>query len=219
MNKKYILKLSEQIYTKKEYNFLDAIEGNYSYKSNFRFLIVYAKITKEELYTIFEGLLKEVLIYKCDKYYIIIYHNKERINIINYVDALSEDFGYNINIFEGCLVDKKEINLFLEFIKIYNKNVNSFTYSTIGKFILNSSFEKQELCLLKELILSKYFKDIQFVQFVFTLFDNNLNVSKSAKDAYLHRNTVNNKLANFENDTTLVLQNFKDAIVVYTLLK
>ena len=68
-------------------------------------------------------------------------------------------------------------------------------------------------------MLNKYLNDNQFMKFLYALFENNLNVSKTAKNVFMHRNTVNNKLASFENDTTLVLQNFKDAIVVYELLK
>ena len=65
----------------------------------------------------------------------------------------------------------------------------------------------------------EYLKDKSFTILVKTLFKNNLNISKTANDLYMHRNTLNNKLASLERDTTLSIQNFVNAIAIYELLK
>ena len=214
------LKIKEQVMTEKEKCFVKFLENKCEYKQNFRFLFVYTKINKENLYSMFDGLLKDVLVIGCEKYSIIVYHSKERVILNNYLDALSEDFGFKINVFEGFLVNKELTENFKKFILIYEKYYkNNYIYSSVSNLILNNDLNKEELNLIKKLLLSKFLKDVQFEKFIIALFENNLNVSKTAKDIYMHRNTVNNKLANFENDTTLILQNFKDAIVVYQLLK
>lgn len=214
------LKIKKQMLNEKEQRFISFLQRKGEYNNNFRFLFIYSNLNKESLFSMFEVLLKDILIIECEKYAIVIYHNKERINLENYLDALSEDFGYKIKIFEGFLVTKENSFKFIDFINIYNKyNKNVLMYSSISHFILKYNFNYDELKIMKELVLSKYLKDIQFEKFILALFDNNLNVSKTAKDVYMHRNTVNNRLSNFENDTTLVLQDFKDAMVVYQLLK
>ena len=125
-----------------------------------------------------------------------------------------------MRIFEGFLVNKENNNLFRNFIDIYYRcNFNNVNYSSINNLVLEGIFSKEEKKILKDLILLKYINDTQFMKFIYSLFENNLNVSKTAKAIFMHRNTVNNKLSSFENDTTLTLQSFKDAIVVYELLK
>lgn len=204
----------------KENNFIAFLNNQNCYKNNFRFLFVYTKIDKNLLQTIFEELLKDVIIIDLESYYLVIYHNKERVRINDYLDALCEDYGVIMNVFEGFLVSKENNKLFLDFIKIFDKYYNSsISMYSIKEFILNNSLSKEEKKLIKELLLYKYNNDLQFEKFVYTLFENNLNVSRTAKDIYMHRNTVNNKLTSFENDTTLTLQNFKDAIVIYELMK
>lgn len=204
----------------KEQAFLSFLEGKEIYKTNFRFLIIYTKASKEVLYSIFKELLKDVLIIKFEKYTMVIYNNKERVRLNNYIDALCEDFGVTMNVFEGFIVNKENNELFRKFIKIFNeKYSNSYSYATIRELVLEGNLNKDEINVLKQLLLDKYLKEAQFEKFIYSLFENNLNISKTAKDVYMHRNTVNNKLTNFENDTTLLLQNFKDAIVVYELLK
>lgn len=204
----------------REKAFLSFLEEKEIYKTNFRFLIIYTKASKEVLYSIFKELLKDVLIIKFEKYTMVIYNNKERVRLNNYIDALCEDFGVTMNVFEGFIVNKENNELFRKFIKIFNeKYSNSYSYATIRELVLEGNLNKDEINVLKQILLDKYLKEAQFEKFIYSLFENNLNISKTAKDVYMHRNTVNNKLTNFENDTTLLLQNFKDAIVVYELLK
>lgn len=214
------LKLKQQIFSEKEKKFLEFLNGNENYKNNFRFFYVYSKANKELLYSMFEGLLKEMIIVDFDNYSLIIYHNKERVILHNYLDTLSEDFGIKMGIFEGFLVNKDNNCLFKDFIYFFEKiNLSNVSYTSIRNLILDFDLTKEERKILKDIVLNKYLKDNQFMRFLYALFENNLNVSKTAKNVFMHRNTVNNKLASFENDTTLVLQNFKDAIVVYELLK
>lgn len=214
------IKLKEQAFSVKEKQFIDFLKENDVYKQSFRFLFVYTKTNKDLLYSMFEGLLKDILIIEFETFIMVIYHNKERIKLNNYLDTLCEDFGVKMRIFEGFLVNKENNNLFRNFIDIYYRcNFNNVNYSSINNLVLEGIFSKEEKKILKDLILLKYINDTQFMKFIYSLFENNLNVSKTAKAIFMHRNTVNNKLSSFENDTTLTLQSFKDAIVVYELLK
>ena len=50
------------------------------------------------------------------------------------------------------------------------------------------------------------------------MFENNLNVTKTSKQLYMHRNTLNYKLDYIYNITNLNLQVFNDAIAMYILI-
>jgi len=51
------------------------------------------------------------------------------------------------------------------------------------------------------------------------MFDNNLNVTKTASEVYMHRNTINNKLDYIKKETGMNIQEFKDAVSMYWLIK
>jgi DNA-binding PucR family transcriptional regulator len=50
-------------------------------------------------------------------------------------------------------------------------------------------------------------------------FLNNMNVLKSSKDLYVHRNTLINKLDRFKEKTGYDPKDFKDAYLIYSLIK
>ena len=80
-------------------------------------------------------------------------------------------------------------------------------------------YDKKNINSLKEILLKEYLGDEEFLKIVRGMFENNLNVSKTSSSIYMHRNTLNNKLTLIENNTTLAIQNFKDAVALYELLK
>jgi carbohydrate diacid regulator len=51
------------------------------------------------------------------------------------------------------------------------------------------------------------------------MFKNNLNVTQTASDVYMHRNTVIKKLDFIKKETGLNLQKFQDANIMYWILK
>lgn len=208
-----------QILTNLEKQFVDYInsDNKYPFKNeSFKFMIVSIDANKETVCSFFDGYLKDYLVLQCQNYYLVIYHNKERIEIRNIVDLINEDFGQKIKIFEGFLVNDKD--KLIKFIKIFDMYTLENSYSNIADLVYLIN-KKEILSELKNILLEKYLLDKEFINLVNALFKNNLNVSKTASDVYMHRNTINNKLNNFERDSTLAIQNFKDAVALYELLK
>ena len=54
--------------------------------------------------------------------------------------------------------------------------------------------------------------DDEELQTVFTFFDNNLNISETARQLYIHRNTLVYRLDKLQKSTGLDLRTFDDAI-------
>ena len=64
----------------------------------------------------------------------------------------------------------------------------------------------------------KLMEDIDLVTSVVDLFKNNLNVSETSRDAYLHRNTLLYRLDKIQRLTGLNIKNFEDAVTFKMLL-
>ena len=207
----------------KERKFLSYLNNNEEYplkKDFFKFLLVSSKASKESIANFFDGFLVDMLIYSCDNYYLIIYQNKDKLELENFIEMFNDDMGTRSMIFEGFYINKENCTYLQEFLDIMDKEfVFSKMYSNISDLILICNNNRFLLDKLKQIVLDKYLQDGSFINLVRTLFKNNLNVSKTANDLYMHRNTLNNKLSSLESDTTLSIQNFISAVAIYELLK
>ena len=207
----------------RERKFLTYLNTNEDYplkKDFFKFLLVSSKASKDSIANFFDGFLADMLIYNCDNYYLIIYQNKDKLELENFIEMFNDDMGTRSMIFEGFYINKDNSTYLYEFLDIIDKEfVFSKMYSNISDLILLCNNNRLLLDKLKQIVLDKYLKDSSFINLVKTLFKNNLNVSKTANDLYMHRNTLNNKLSSLERDTTLSIQNFISAVAIYELLK
>ena len=97
-------------------------------------------------------------------------------------------------------------------------DIKSYMNISILCQMLFSSKNNNELNKIRNIILNEMNKDSDFEVIAKAMFKNNLNVSKSANDAYMHRNTVINKLNIMKIRTGLDLQNFKDAFILYLFM-
>ena len=53
---------------------------------------------------------------------------------------------------------------------------------------------------------------------IITFLENNQNISLAAKELFLHRNTLTQRLDKFNRITSFDLKQFKDAYLIYTLI-
>lgn len=188
-------------------------------KDNIRFMIFETK-DYESLKNILSEILLEPLYVQGKTNLLVIYFNKDRVGINEYIDSLSDDIGTSVNVFEGFVIKNRNKNDLKEFMKIfYSSSFNQYGYSNIVDLVHVLRYDKENINSLKEILLKEYLGDEEFLKIVRGMFENNLNVSKTSSSIYMHRNTLNNKLTLIENNTTLAIQNFKDAVALYELLK
>ena len=86
--------------------------------------------------------------------------------------------------------------------------------------VITRTFEKdnRSIPMLKQIVLGKLATDSQLEKLIISLFDNNLNVSKTSNCVFMHRNTINNKLSLIKDQTGLDIQNFYDALAMFILI-
>lgn len=177
--------------------------------------------SKEKIYLkdIMEELLGKVEITDFDNSTIICYFEDLDFKVSDVVMSLSDDLGIAFSAYKLPKLYTKE-NRFLALYNIYNKylpNMNGF-FSTSD--LINEAVSKdiEDAKELKKMILSKVLDDPMNEVLIRGMFDNDLNVLKTSKSIYMHRNTVNNKIAYIEKETNLNITKFKDAVSMYILL-
>ncbi len=136
------------------------------------------------------------------------------------VDLIKVDFNEEIKIFESCVFKEKDINEFDKIFDLYKKYQNK-EYMNISSLCLNI-FEKddkgKDLYIIRNIIMNLIKDEYGILSIAKAMFKNNLNVSKSASDAYMHRNTAINKLNAIKNKTGLNIQDFQDAFILYLFM-
>lgn len=138
------------------------------------------------------------------------------------VNALVEDFGIKLKVFKS---NKIYVNHF-DFMKIlkdmFLKYEDMFIENYIPlKNLLLMILEKNidDLAIIKPIILNSILNDSKLLEIINAMFINDLNVCKTANYVYMHRNTINNKLAIIKEETGLDIQKFQDAVILYALVK
>ena len=71
----------------------------------------------------------------------------------------------------------------------------------------------------KKIILKNYLFDSEMEWIILSFLKNNMNILKTSKDLFMHRNTLINKLDKFMEKTGYDLRCFEDAYIIYTLIK
>ena len=138
------------------------------------------------------------------------------------VNALVEDFGVKLKVFKS---NKIYVNHF-DFMKIlkdmFLKYEDMFIENYIPlKNLLLMILEKNidDLAIIKPIIMNNILNDSKLLEIINAMFINDLNVCKTANYVYMHRNTINNKLAIIKEETGLDIQKFQDAVILYALVK
>lgn len=71
----------------------------------------------------------------------------------------------------------------------------------------------------KQRVLKKYINDFEMLNVLKVFLECNLNTSKASKELFMHRNTLINKLDKFHLETGYDPHDFKDAFILYNLIK
>ncbi len=142
--------------------------------------------------------------------------DKESIEIKEYLGSMSEDIGARISAFRLLKIStKNDLNTIKKLV--YDCNIKN-EYSSLSDLIIYYSDNKEVKEYLKDLVI-KANDSKEIFDLAKAMFQENLNVSKTANRLYMHRNTLNNKIDNIERNCGLSLREFKDCVAIYELMK
>lgn len=142
----------------------------------------------------------------------------DNLDIINAMESLMFDLNQNIKCLITPILKENELYDYLDNIyKYFNKDLKENIYDEpklISEFI--DSFDYSNL---KSLVLKEYLFDYDMQNTVKTFILNDMNVLKTSKILYMHRNTLLNRLDRFKEATGYDPKKFKDAYILYKVLK
>ena len=187
----------------------------------YKFLIVDDNRYQKEIIDILTDAIGESEIINYDGYSVIFYFNAIDIDFKSLIKTINDDFYSDAHLFESGKVVFNDGTEFKQIVDVYHlANLNKYTYTSnkhILSYLINN--DKEQAKKLAPILLNKMLKDESLLMLASTMFECDLNVSLTAKNTYMHRNTVIYKLEQIENETGLDIRRFKDAIIMYEFLK
>lgn len=138
-------------------------------------------------------------------------------------DTLSMEAMVSVRVSYGTIVDElrdvsksyKEAGMALEVGRVFysDKNILAYNELGIGRLIHQLPISLCEM-FLKEVFegdVDELFDEEELTT-VFCFFDNNLNISETARQLYVHRNTLMYRLEKIQKKTGLDVRTFEDAL-------
>lgn len=185
-----------------------------------KFIYIETKTAIKEYQPIIFDLLDSY--FKIDNYEqlensLIIYYHYEKQTVGNLLISLSQDLLIDILIYESIFYNQEtSLKKALEtFLKIKENHYLQYKYYN-NKQLLEEGFDSLNV---RKLVLSNYYNDLEMYKTIIGFLENDQNITKSSKMLYLHRNTLDMRLTKFKTITNFDLKKFKDAYLIYRLLK
>lgn len=162
---------------------------------------------------------QEVKFIQLDNLFIAFCEKSYDLEINNYISSINFDLGINIKLHDGIylnnIIKGNDLLKYLNIVKQYlnNHEENYSFYLTI----LLDNYQKDYANFLEQTVLKVIFNDSLVKDMIITYFKNDLNVSKTAKDLYINRNSLLNKFDYIQKETGINLQKFNHACSIYLL--
>jgi hypothetical protein len=175
---------------------------------------------REKIADIFLDLFNESAILYINEKPVIFYVTDQGYEVKNLLWSIIDDFGMKVSIFNSGKINSQEA--FLIIYDLYERylSMEKYHYYGVGELVLEIiKKDMHELQKYRKVLLNNIAEDPQIEKLILAMFDNNLNVTKTAREVYMHRNTINNKLEYIKKETGMNIQEFKDAVSMYWLIK
>ena len=193
------------------------IKPNYPY---YKFFILNTSKYTYEIIDIFKDVIGEAEVVSYESCSIIFYFNNIDFDFKSLIKTINDDFYTDAHLFESGKIQFGDATEFSKILDIYNKaGLNKYTYTSNKNILAYLINRKEQAKDLAPVLLNKLVKDESLLMLANAMFENDLNISMTAKNTYMHRNTVNYKLEQIKNETSLDIRKFKDAVIMYEFLK
>src|SRR5699024_856063 len=145
----------------------------------------------------------------------------EQINYEQIIDILTADLYVQIKFYIGELKDDIEdlsnyyttlVELGSTIFQITSNKVISYLESI--PYLLLHQMDKSSKDLLITTVLQDFKRDEQMLQTLEMFFKHNLNVSETAKNMYMHRNSLQYRIDKFMKETNINIHHFNEAVSV-----
>ena len=196
--------------------------GEYPFNKKVSFLLYKSNEFNEQINNLLQDVLLNVVEFSIDNVEIIFYEDEYQINIDELFQTMSDDFGYSISIHSGLRLNNSVKGSFLaHYIScIINSNFFGKTYSDLINIVFSNNPNKI-YPLIKEIktyVLDPVLKKNNNLETLDIFFKNDLNVSQTAKEMYLNRNSLINRLDTISKEIGIDVQSFKYAACILIMV-
>lgn len=151
--------------------------------------------------------------------------NEESITYEQIIDILMSDLYGKINFFVGPFQDNLK-NVKQHYLSIIEGAQTAFNYSKKSvityieaiPLLLVDQLDEDFKTSISELVLKEFIHDSETLKMIETFVECNLNVSETAKELYMHRNSLQYRLDRFQKKTGIDIRQFHEAMSVYLAL-
>lgn len=218
--------IEKKIYTTNEYNqkIYEYLFENQSYPFSKKAKIIVIDLIDSEFKEILKNFFKEVEMITIDNLSVAFCFDSYNLDLNNFQEALTFDLGINFHLHDGIYIDKAvKGEILLSYLTLIKQHINNsqdeYSDLTTPLFTKNEDLNLSYYQIIDEYVISPILKDVFTKDMILTYFKNDLNVSKTAKDLYINRNSLLNKFETIYKETGLNLQKFSHACSIYTILK
>lgn len=170
----------------------------------------------------FEEMFVEVIFIEYENKYIMFYFREIEYEVEDIISSIIDDFAIKLKIYSSSKMDVNNSDNFFTVFNLYNKYLNNKSKYYMTNVDLVSEIIRlniEDIKHIKPIILNDILDDPQMEVLIQAMFNCSLNVTKTASNIYMHRNTVIKKLDQIKKETNLNIQKFLDASIMYWLLK
>jgi RNA-binding protein YhbY len=114
--------------------------------------------------------------------------------------------------------DIQSRNTHLNYIKKQLEFIPTNSYTYLNNFHLLRYHLEHHLHIEPQYFLGKYTLNSEMIQTIKTFLEHNQNINQTAKELYIHRNTLLQRLDKFYQVTGFDVKKFQDAFIVYQLI-
>lgn len=199
-------------------------KGPYPFnKETGRFLLYRGLIDNDQVNSLLKDIYQEIEIISYRDLKIVFYfkHFEERLSELS--KTISDDFGSYLIIHDGIFFNTLTkgsdlityINAYINSPVIYQKD-----YTDVSDLLFDMPKQNasEVIEIINKNILDKVLTNANNLEIIDAFFKNELNVSKTSKVLYMHRNSLLNKLDNISKCIGLNIQNFKHACAILVLM-
>lgn len=151
---------------------------------------------------------------------------EENLSYEEIIDTLMSDLYVKISFFVGSILkDYKHIKFHYDTIlkgaklaaKYSQKPVHS--YIDIVPYLYIEEMDAEKRRQISQIVLKETIDDPEMSETMETFMSYNLNISETAKELYMHRNSLQYRLDKFHEKTGLDVRKFHHAVTLYLVLK
>ena len=210
---------------------LERIRGNNETQPKHPFRFIYFKLPNgqmsavdfsEALHTLFD--YKYPILWENDIEGVIIEEIPETSEAIDFekiIDILMNDLSVNVRFFIGSLNEKS-----LSIQEIYERTIETGStilhltdhhvmhYMESFPYLLLAQLSEDKRVELSKTVLHSFIEDQEMLETLHNYFYYNLNISETAKNMYMHRNSIQYRIDKFIKETNINIHHFNEAVSV-----